>query len=824
MKKWTIFFSLICSLTVKAQIFSSKPTNWDLVGKPIYVSDSEPTVVKKAAELLSEDIERVSGKKSPVVHQKPEKDFVWIGTVSENLHSILGKDVPKKWEEYLIKFDAQKRVLVISGADRRGTAYGALTLSREMGVSPWYWWADVPVKRKSNLYINANLQIQDAPVVQYRGIFINDEAPALSSWSKEKFGGFNHQFYSKVFELMLRLKSNYIWPAMWGNAFYDDDPKNIQIADDFAIVIGTSHHEPLHRAHDEWRRYGKGPWNFVQNPDALKEFWKTGMKRSWNENITTIGMRGDGDEPMSRETATELLENIVAQQRQIIEEVTGKPASETPQLWALYKEVQDYYDKGMRVPDDVTLLLCDDNWGNLRKLPTLNASPRKGGYGIYYHFDYVGGPRNYKWLNTTQIMRVWEQMNLAYEHGVEKIWIVNVGDIKPMEFPISFWCDMAWNPEKMSLENAIKYPILWAEEQFGKSHAAEIGDILQRYTQYNHRRTPELLDAKTYSLENYQEWEKVHADYQKLKARAEKIKLPAEVYSAYFQLVLHPVKAMANLYDLYYQVALNHQAHSKSYSTTADYAEKAKKAFEKDSLITLEYHQLNGGKWNHMMSQTHIGYRIWQQPPYNIMPMVYTQNGTVKPEPISKHTPQKAVIHKREKYHQFIEVDGYISIQASNFSKSNGNQWKIIPELGKHGAGVSTYPTTLPASTPGGDSPYLEYEIHTYSSGPVTLTCSFAPSLNYHFTEDGLQYAISVDEEAPQVISLNKEDKDSISGIWNKWVAEAEIKKTSTHQIDKPGKHVIKFWRVNAGVVLQKITADFGGLKPSYLGPPETKP
>src|SRR5690606_13055314 len=422
----------------------------------------------------------------------------------ENLHSILGKDVPKKWEEYLIKFDAQKRVLVISGADRRGTAYRALTLSREMGVSPWYWWADVPVKRKSNLYINANLQIQDAPVVQYRGIFINDEAPALSSRSKEKFGGFNHQFYSKVFELMLRLKSNYIWPAMWGNAFYDDDPKNIQIADDYAIVIGTSHHEPLHRAHDEWRRYGKGPWNFVQNPDALKEISKTGMKRSWNENITTIGMRGDGDEPMSRETATELLEKIVDQQRQIIEEVTGKPASETPQLWALYKEVQDYYDKGMRVPDDVTLLLRDDNWGNLRKLPTLNASPRKGGYGIYYHFDYVGGPRNYKWLNTTQIMRVWEQMNLTYEHGVEKIWIINVGDIKPMEFPISFWCDMAWNPEKMSLENAVKYPSLWAEEQFWKSYAAEIGDILQRYTQYNHRRTPELLDAKTYSLENYQ--------------------------------------------------------------------------------------------------------------------------------------------------------------------------------------------------------------------------------------------------------------------------------------------------------------------------------
>ena len=231
---------------------------------------------------------------------------------------------------------------------------------------------------------------------------------------------------------------------MWGNAFYYDDSLNIKSADEYGIVIGTSHHEPLMRAHEEWKYYGKGrKWNYDSTEAGLKEFWKGGMERAWNEKIVSVGMRGDGDEPMSRETATALLERIVKDQRQIIEEVTRQPASKTPQLWALYKEVQDYYDKGMRVPDDITLLLCDDNWGNIRKLPKLTDPPRKGGYGIYYHFDYVGGPRNYKWLNTNPIPRVWEQMHLAWEYNARQIWIVNVGDIKPMEFPITFFLDYA---------------------------------------------------------------------------------------------------------------------------------------------------------------------------------------------------------------------------------------------------------------------------------------------------------------------------------------------------------------------------------------------
>ena len=321
---------------------------------------------------------------------------------------------------------------------------------------------------------------------------------------------------------------------MWGRAFYDDDSLNPKLADEYGVVISTSHHEPMMRAHVEWQRYGSGPWNYEKNENALKDLWRKGIERmNGYESVITLAMRGDGDEAMSPDANVELLEKIVKEQREIIKDVMKKEIEDVPQVWALYKEVQEYYDKGMRVPDDVTILLCDDNWGNIRKLPKLNVEqseipprgekPRKGGYGIYYHFDYVGGPRNYKWLNTNQIERVWEQMHLAYEYGADRIWIVNVGDIKPMEFPIDFFLDYAWNPEKYPAESLFEYYRSWAEEQFGKEYSDEIADIISKYTKYNSRRKPELLSPETYSLINYREAETVVLDYNQLLEKANKI-------------------------------------------------------------------------------------------------------------------------------------------------------------------------------------------------------------------------------------------------------------------------------------------------------------
>ncbi len=841
-------FRPVTAQTAQLVAESKTESTFALDNAVIYADENDFTVVKKSAELLQQDIEAVTGKKLPVVHTVPagSKTVIMIGSLDKssliknlaNKKKIDLSGINGKWEAYHLQSISKPvagvdQALVITGSDRRGTAFGVFELSKQLGVSPWYWWADVPVKKRTSVFIRKDAWMTDAPKVKYRGIFINDEAPALSNWSRETFGGFNHKFYSKVFELMLRLKSNYIWPAMWGNAFYYDDSLNIKAADDYAIVIGTSHHEPLMRAHEEWKYYGKGrKWNYDSTEAGLKEYWRGGMERAWNEKIVSVGMRGDGDEPMSRETATALLERIVKDQRQIIAEVTGKPASETPQLWALYKEVQDYYDKGMRVPDDVTLLLCDDNWGNIRKLPKPTDPPRKGGYGIYYHFDYVGGPRNYKWLNTNPIPRIWEQMHMAWAYGAREIWIVNVGDIKPMEFPISFWCDYAWNPEKIGADELQAYTEQWAAEQFGQEHAKEIADIVSKYAKYNGRRKPELLDQNTYSLYNYDEFKSIVNTYKQLLKKAEEInnKLPVAYRDAYFQLVLHPVKACANLNQMYLYVALNHNAAKRKQANANFLADRAKELYLQDSLITQAYHSLGNGKWNHMMSQTHIGYTNWQQPRTNRMPVVqYVPADSALPADAMIHPKEKtalSLVPKNTDLPAFYESDGYVSMEASQFTKDinmNGITWKILPDHGRTGSAITPFPVTATVQTPGGNAPHVQYEFYTYSSGDFTINAYFSPTLNIHNTAEGLQYAISVDDEDPQIISINKEDKNSISGIWNRWVAENIIIKSSKHNINKPGKHTVKYWMVNPGVVLQKLVLDFGGLKPSYLGPPETR-
>ena len=804
----------------------------------IVFDEKDDSLVQIVVELFRKDIEMITGRKPAITSSKAPKNIIIIGSIAKSaiiqqLIQTKKLNVDKlktKWEGYQIQvvnapYSGVEQALVITGSDRRGTAYGVLELSKQMGVSPWWWWADVPVKKGAEIYIKPAAFLTDAPKVKYRGIFINDEAPALSNWSREKFGGFNHKFYEKVFELMLRLKANYLWPAMWGNAFYDDDLLNKQTADNYGIVIGTSHHEPLMRAHDEWRRYGSGKWNYDSNATQLKKFWKDGMQRATNEKIVSVGMRGDGDEPMSRETATALLEKIVADQRKIISEVTGKPASETPQLWALYKEVQDYYDKGMRVPDDVTLLLCDDNWGNIRKLPKLNEPKRSGGYGIYYHFDYVGGPRNYKWLNTNNLARVWEQMHLAYEYGVDKIWIVNVGDIKPMELPTSFFLDYAWDPLVWNENNLRSYYTKWASQQFGEKYAKEIGDVLRKYSQMSARRKPELVNADTYSLHNDDEAGRVLNEWTELLGQADRLylQLPKEDKDAFFQLVLHPVKALANLHHLYAAVAKNRYYTKKDDPAANRAADAAKNYYQQDSLITNEYHTIANGKWKHMMSQTHIGYTYWQQPEANKMPDVkYVTNGSESlPAEKVLLLSAKDQIPTDAKGNTFYEEQSIVSIEAGHWTNSINTknvQWKVIPDIGRTGSGIATFPVTASTKLTA-SSPHVAYEFYSYSSGKATINLYFSPTLNIHNNE-GLQFAVSIDDEPPAIITLNKEDKDNKT--WESWVAANIIIKKSEHRISKPGKHTVKYWAVSPAVILQKLVIDFGGMKPSYLGPPET--
>ncbi|MGI4734723.1 MAG: glycosyl hydrolase 115 family protein [Janthinobacterium lividum] len=796
-----------------------------------YASEGDWPGVLRTVRDVQADVKRVTGKEPTFLTDAPQgtQPAVLIGTVG---HSTLidklvqsGKldvsGLAGRWETFVVQaidnpLPGVARALVVAGSDKRGTIYGLYDLSQQMGVSPWYWWADVPVKPQKNLYVATGRHTLGEPVVKYRGIFINDEAPNFSNWTKEKFGGVNHQVYEHMFELILRLKGNYLWPAMWNNAFNDDDKLDPQLADTYGIVMGTSHHEPMLRAQQEWKRYGHGPWNYQTNDTTLRHFWRQGIRNmGTHESIVTVGMRGDGDEPMSEGSNIKLLEKIVADQRQILAEETHKPAEQTPQLWALYKEVQDYYDKGMRVPDDVTLLLCDDNWGNLRKLPKLGEKPRRGGYGIYYHYDYVGGPRNYKWLNTNPLPRVWEQMHLAHEYGADRIWIVNVGDLKPMELPISFFLDYAWNPNAIAADGVGAYTQRWAAQQFGPKYAVEIADILAKYAKYNARRKPELLDANTYSLSNFQEAKIVVAEYNQLLARAEALnqKLPAADRDAYFELVLHPVQACANLNELYYTVALNREAAKTGQANTNELAAKAKALFAKDADIKQHYNTIAGGKWNHMMDQTHIGYTYWQQPPVDKMPEVQTLPASAAAQPAATQNASSQA------------AGDYVAIDAEHYSQAvnaGPTTWQRLPDLGRTAGAVTTFPTTAASTpTPGGNSPHLEYRINLAQPGPVTVTAYLAPTLDFTNTT-GLRYAVSLDDEAPQIINLHTGlNPDNGNRPWEQAVADNIILKTSQHNVAAAGTHVLKFWRVDPGVVLEKLVVSPGALPPSYLGPPE---
>ncbi len=782
---------------------------------PLYVDQKDDKGVLRAVESLQQDFEKVTGKRADSHSDAPKS--IWIGTVgqSASIDRLLEKgllerkEIEGKREKFMITVinnpaAGVESALVIAGSDKRGTIYGIYELSKQMGVSPWHYWADVPVERTNNLYIKPGVYTEGEPAVQYRGIFLNDEYPALTRWANHTFGGYNSQFYEKVFELLLRLKGNFLWPAMWGNAFYDDDPQNGVLADEMGIVMSTSHHEPMARAQQEWKRHGNGgEWDYSKNKKGLQEFWRGGMERTkdW-ETVVTIAMRGDGDEPMSDEQNVSLLEEIVKDQRQIIKEVTGKKVANTPQVWALYKEVQDYYDEGMRVPDDVTLLFCDDNWGNVRKLPELNSKPRKGGYGMYYHFDYVGGPRNTKWLNVSQVSRVWEQMNLTFEHGVDKIWVVNVGDLKPMEYPISFFLDMAWDPTRFTPANLLAHTEAWCKQQFGEKYANEAARLIDMYTKYNHRVTPELLNHKTYSLENYNEFETVANEYRELLVDAMRLyqQLPNTYRNAFDQLVLFPINGMSNLYDMYYAKAKNDFYAARNDIQANYWADKVKEGFERDSLLTLHFNTLSNGKWKHMMDQVRIGYTSWNNPPHSIMPKVTYVDST------SAKSGSKI----------FVEEDGYVSIEAMNFSAvNNSSQVKFteIPNLGKTFSAL----TTLPVNARLDEQVYVEYKVDVKSTGNARLTVLTSPTLNYNANK-GLRYAVSINGGEEQTVNINGHYK----GELGKWQANRIIENVTEHHFDKEGEYTIRIRPLEHGIVIQKILLDFGGLKPSYLGPPQS--
>lgn len=795
----------------------------------IYMDTNDCKGVSYAAHALQKDIKSVSGATATLTsdagfQKKADTALpaILVGTIGHSAaidqlvkqKRINGNLLKGKREKFIITLiDGQ---LVIAGSDRRGTIYGIYELSQQMGVSPWYDWADVPVEHHDSIFVNKGIYTDGEPAVRYRGIFLNDEAPCLTSWVKNTYGtGYgDHRFYQRVFELVLRLRGNMMWPAMWGWAFYADDPENEKTADEMGVVMSTSHHEPMARNHQEYARNRKewGPWNYQKNKANLQKFFREGIERmKGTEQIVTIGMRGDGDEAMSEEADTKLMTNIINDQRKIIADVTGRKASETPQVWALYKEVLDYYDKGMKVPDDVTLLLCDDNWGNVRRVPNAKERKHKGGWGLYYHVDYVGAPRNSKMLNVTPVQNPWEQLTLAYENGIDRLWILNVGDLKPMEYPISQFMDMAWNPRKYDVNNITRHTRDWCAQQFGESQADEAARILNLICKYNGRCTPEMLDKNTYSLENG-EWQEVVNQYLQLEADAlrQYNSLPASYHDAYRQIILFPIEMMSNLHQMYFAQAQNHALYKQGNPKANVWADECERLFKRDSHICDYYnHKMAGGKWNGMMTQKHIGYKSWNDD---------FEKDTC-PE-LFRVTSKDGVI--------ISENNGVVEIEAPYYSSKTDAaeaKWTEIPFMGKSVSAMTLMPYTK--SVKGASITYkFKMQVSKTSDGKafngkqkVRIHVITKSTLDY-LNKGGLTYGVSLDGASPVEINFNKdlnEKPENIYNIYYPTIATRIVDKVIELELpaSSDGIHTLTLTPNDPAIVFEKIVIDGRGGKKS---------
>lgn len=815
---------------------------------PIIVDSRDWKGVSRAANDLADDIRKVTGTKAEVAMGQIKKGSIIAGTIGKSrlIDGLIARkkiDVSKirgQWESYLI--DLVDDNLVIAGSDKRGTIYGIYEISKQIGVSPWYWWADVPVRHQDNLYYTAGRVVQPSPKVKYRGIFINDEWPSFGGWTKEKFGGQNSKAYTRMFELLLRLKANYLWPAMWDSRFNEDDPLNPLLADEYGIVMGTSHHEPMMRAHKEYttRRNEVGPWDYSVNKDRLDKFFRDGMERNKNyENLVTIGMRGDGDVAMGKgndEDNMKTLSKVIESQRKIISDIYGRPDA-VPQLWAIFTEVQRYYDAGFNVPDDVTLLLCDNNWGYIRRTAPASERQRKGGVGLYYHIDMNGGPWNDRWVNTSPIPKLREQLNLAYQSGIDRIWIINVGDLKPKELPIDFIMNYAWDPDAVKAGDEKTYVRQWAAGIFGEDVADEVTDILVKYPKYNLWRKAEVQVPDIFSVENYNECNRVTMLWRQLAEQAEalKLRIPAEAQDAYYQLVYYPAVASACVAEIYNAVTQNHYYADRGDVRANAFADRAKELFTKDSLLTEYYnHQMAGGKWNGMMRDKHIGYQQWFMPEHNQLPNL-------------RYVPQRDARPSVPLLETATEEYGIEAMHYSRCIPANGISWQLLPDLGRGEGCMGINPVTAPSDETG-NGPTLEYQIKINKEGLTKIAIGILPTQDVQ-PERGLRLGVKLDNgeikiidarrglvdtfdeytpqnlkrskklkplPAPGHMALNGYRRERRNEVFDnmRWLDVA-------FEVSTAGTHTLSLIMIDPEIVVERLVINPDDNHYSYFGPPE---
>ena len=729
----------------------------------IYVDGNDWKGVIRAANDLGDDVRKVTGVKSEVVVANSSLSTLHssliVGTIGKSklIDALIKQkklDVKKikgKWEGYVINIVDDN--LVIAGNDKRGTIYGIYEISRRIGVSPWYWMADAPVVHKDELYYDDGF-VYDWPAVKYRGIFINDEWPSFGGWCQKHFGGVNSKAYEKIFELLLRLKANYFWPAMWATNFNEDDPESPRLADEMGIVMGTSHHEPMMRSHREYlqRKEEVGPWDYATNKERVDKFFREGMERNKAyDNLVTIGMRGDGDVAMGKGDDQEnmrTLHNVIDGQRKIIKDIYGRPDA-VPQLWAIFTEVQRYYDAGFTVPDDVTLLFCDNNWGYIRRKGTEAERKRKGGLGLYYHIDMNGGPWNDRWVNTTTVPKLREQLYNAYMSGIDRIWIINVGDLKPKEMPISFIMDYAWEPDNDFEPNNV-WLRQWTRSMLGSTAAEDAdkcADIIADYSKYNLWRKPEV---QVPGLFNYPEMMRLNNLWQSVVLRCEALKerIPADAQDAFYQLVYYPAVASAGVAMMYNAATMGDSL------TVCD-------LMEKDKRLTDYYNkQLAGGKWDGMMQDNHIGYTQWSIPKENRHPMSL---GYKVDYPLLYSFANPSMEYS-------ISAMDYDSI---SYYKYPAYSWMPMWGLGRGKGCMGAYDVMkeYPAD---GSGPKLEYDIDLTDEGKVAIgilpTQDVVPSR-------GLRLGVQIDDQPMQVVDARQGLHDEFGEYTPKNLAQSKVLK-----------------------------------------------
>ncbi|MDO7846160.1 glycosyl hydrolase 115 family protein [Hymenobacter sp. M29] len=797
---------------------------------PLCFDAQDAAVVRVAAEAFAGDVFRVTGLKPKLqtAAKVPAGVAVIIGTLGQS--ALIDKLVASgklqtgqlrgQWESYSISviekpFPNVPRALVIAGSDRRGTAFGMFEVARRMGVSPWVWWADVAPAHHDALYVQPGQLVQGPPAVQYRGIFLNDEDWGLRPWAARHLDkdvqDIGPNTYAHIFELLLRLKANYIWPAMHpGTKAFYHYPADPVLADRYAIVVGGSHCEPMLRNNVfEWaenyeHEYGQKPgeWRYDLNGPQMYRYWEDRLKQSAQyESIYTVGMRGihDGSMPgpPDRAAKVRLLDTVITDQRRLLSQyvkpIGGRPV---PQIFCPYKEVLTLYQAGLKLPDDVTIVWADDNHGYIRQLSDKTEQQRSGGSGVYYHVSYWGAPQDYLWLSSISPALMSYELSKAYALGAKRLWVVNVGDIKPAELETQFALDLAWNVGRWTPATADAYAARWATETFGPRLAPAIARLKHEYYRLGHAAKPEHLSGVSFTAA---EQNQRLADYQKIAAEAEALEkqVPASLRDAYFELILYPTQGARLMNEKVFYAARSLELAKKGDEKALTFAQKSRAAYDQIQALTRRYNdEIAGGKWAGMMSSHPRDQKIFEMPPVATAALVAEGKAASQaPGALSNSATEAAEV---------ATATAPLLLPATAFT----SKWAAphetlapLPGLGLEGQGLTRLPYDVPSfAADVAHAPYLEYRANL-SAGPHSVAVRCLPTFGL-YAGRGLHYAVSVNGGPPQTVDVNV---PADSKQWKENVLRGFSQGQTTHEVAAAGPATIRLYLLDAGLVVNQI-------------------